>query len=153
MGVEIERKFLVAGDGWRRGSPGVLQRQGYLWIDERGNARVRVEGGRATLTIKGAQRGLARAEFEYAIPPADAEEILATLCGFVVEKTRYRREHAGRVWEVDVFHGANEGLVTAELELAREDDAFEAPPWLGADVSHDPRYRVAWLSRHPYRDW
>jgi adenylate cyclase len=152
MGLEIERKYLVAGDGWRPGEGGVLQRQGYLAIGDRCTVRVRVEPGAATLTVKGAQRGVSRAEFEYPVPREDAEEML-DLCGLVVEKTRYRREHEGHVWEIDVFHGANEGLVTAEIELATEDEVFEAPPWLGADVSHDVRYRVAWLSRRPYRDW
>jgi len=152
MGSEIERKFLVTGDGWRPGAPGVHQRQGYLSVDERATVRVRIEGERATLTIKGEQRGLARAEFEYRIPLADAEEILG-LCAFVVEKTRHLREHAGHTWEVDVFHGANEGLVTAEVELAREDEEVALPPWVGADVSLDLRYRVARLARKPYRDW
>ena len=152
MGREIERKFLVTGDGWRQGPPGVRQRQGYLLVDERATVRVRIEGGRATLTIKGEQRGLTRPEFEYAIPLADAEEILG-LCACVVEKTRYVREHAGHVWEVDVFHGANDGLVTAEVELAREAEAVTPPPLVGADVSHDLRYRVARLARQPYRDW
>jgi len=152
MGSEIERKFLVTGDGWRPGPPGVRQRQGYLSVEERATVRVRIDGERGTLTIKGEQRGITRTEFEFAIPLADAEEILG-LCAFVVEKTRYLREHAGRTWEVDVFHGANEGLVTAEVELAREDEEFAPPPWVGADVSSDLRYRVARLARQPYRGW
>lgn len=153
MSREIERKFLVRGDAWRPGPDGTLQRQGYLAITERTTVRVRVEGTRATLTIKGAQVGLTRPEYEYEIPPADAEAMLASLCGLVVEKTRYVREHAGRTWEIDVFHGANAGLVTAEVELASEADEVALPPWAGAEVSHDVRYRVAWLADHPYREW
>jgi CYTH domain-containing protein len=151
MSSEIERKFLVRGDGWRPGPPGVLQRQGYLSAEDP-TVRVRIEGDRATLTVKGAQRGLARAEFEYGIPLADARELL-DLCGALVEKTRHLREFGGRRWEVDVFHGPNEGLIIAEVELSREDEEVALPPWVGAEVSHDPRYRVASLSRRPYREW
>lgn len=151
MGTEIERKFLVRGDSWRPGAPGVLQRQGYLSTEDP-TVRVRIEEGRATLCVKGAQTGLARPEFEYAIPVADAERMLG-LCRFVVEKTRYVREFGGRRWEIDVFHGANEGLVVAEIELAREDESFALPLWLGAEVSRDPRYRVASLARNPFRKW
>ena len=153
MGREIERKYLVTGDGWGPGNDGALQRQGYLAVTERGTVRVRVQNGRAVLNIKSAQRGLTRAEYEYEIPLDEANEILAELCDLVIEKTRYRREFAGRTWEVDVFHGANEGLVTAEVELASEEETVEPPPWVGADVSHDPRYRVARLSERPYREW
>ena len=153
MGREIERKYLVRTDGWAPGDDGALQRQGYLAITELGNVRVRIEAGRGTLTVKGAQSGLTRAEYEYEIPVADAEEILQGLCGFVVEKTRYRRAHGGRTWEVDVFHGENDGLVIAEVELESEEDEVEPPEWVGDDVSHDTRYRVSHLSRHPYRTW
>lgn len=153
MPQEIERKFLVANDGWGPAGDGRRQRQGYLAVTERGNMRVRIEEKEATLTLKGRQRGLARSEFEYEIPLDDAEAILAELCTFVVEKTRYLREHAGHTWEVDVFHGANEGLVTAEVEMESEAEEVELPPWVGADVSHDHRYKVSNLSRHPYREW
>jgi adenylate cyclase len=151
MASEIERKFLVRGDGWKPGPPGALQRQGYLSVEDP-TVRVRIEGDRATLTVKGAQRGLTRAEFEYEIPLADAEEMFA-LCPFAVEKTRYLRDLDGRRWEVDVFHGANDGLVIAEIELEREDESFVLPPWIGAEVSRDPRYRVASLARHPFLKW
>ena len=153
MGKEIERKFLVRGDGWRDGSAGSHQRQGYLAITEKGTVRVRVENGRAVLGIKSAQKGLTRSEFEYEIPLAEGEEMLATLCGGVVEKTRYKIRHADHLWEVDVFHGANEGLVTAEVELEREDEACERPDWAGEDVSMDVRYRVAHLSQNPWSAW
>ncbi len=149
--MEIERKFLVRGDSWRPGPAGVLQRQGYLSTEDP-TVRVRIEGRRATIAVKGAQTGLTRPEFEYEIPLADAEAMLG-LCGFVVEKTRHAREFGGRRWEVDVFHGANEGLVIAEIELAREDESFALPLWLGAEVSRDPRYRVSSLARNPYGKW
>jgi len=159
MGSEIERKFLVCGEEWRDGSGGSggsggsLQRQGYLAITDRGTVRMRIENGRAILGVKSAQKGLTRREYEYEVPMADGEEMLAELCGLVVEKTRYRVEHAGHLWEVDVFHGANDGLITAEVELVSEDEEVELPPWVGEDVSHDVRYRVAHLSRQAWREW
>ena len=153
MGTEIERKYLVEGDGWGPGGDGRLQRQGYLAVHERGIVRVRIEEGEATLNIKGAQSGLTRAEYEYPVPEEDAEEMLEHLCGLVIEKTRYLREFGGRTWEVDVFHGDNEGLVTAEVELEDEEAEVALPPWVGEDVSHDIRYRVAYLVKHPYRTW
>jgi len=151
MGSEIERKFLVRGDTWQPGPPGVLQQQGYLSVDDP-TVRVRIEGDRAMLTVKGAQTGLTRPEFEYEIPVADAEQLLS-LCPFAVEKTRYVREFGGHDWVVDVFHGENEGLVVAEIELAREDESFALPLWIGAEVSRDPRYRVSSLARKPFRKW
>jgi len=152
MGKEIERKFLVANDGWGPGDDGRRQRQGYLTV-KAPVVRVRIEEDSATLTIKSAQVGLTRAEYEYAIPLEDAEEMLRTLCPFAVEKTRYLRRVGGHTWEVDVFHGANDGLVVAEVELESEDEVVELPGWLGEDVSHDVRYRVSYLSQHPHRSW
>lgn len=151
MASEIERKFLVRGDTWRPGPEGVLQRQGYLSVEDP-TVRVRIAGRRATLTVKGAQTGLTRPEFEYEVPLADAEEMLL-LCAFAVEKTRHVREFGGRRWEIDEFHGANEGLVIAEIELEREDESFALPLWLGAEVSRDPRYRVSSLARTPFGKW
>lgn len=153
MGKEIERKFLVRDRSCVAGLTGSLQRQGYLAITDKGTMRVRVEGGRAILGIKSAQKGLTRREYEYEIPLEEGEEILDSICGLVVEKTRYKIEHAGHTWEVDVFHGANEGLMTAEVELEREDEQVEIPAWVGDDVSHDTRYRVAHLSESPWSAW
>ncbi|TCZ63211.1 CYTH domain-containing protein [Roseicella aquatilis] len=152
MGTEIERKFLVAGDGWRReaAGPGVPLRQGYLaggGGPEAPVVRVRLAGPRAFLTIKGP--GLTtRAEFEYPIPVADAEAMLATLCAPpVLEKVRHRVEHAGLVWEVDVFGGHLAGLVLAEVELDSADQAVALPDWVGREVSGDPRYVNSNLAR------
>ena len=152
MAREIERKYLVANDGWGPGDDGSLQRQGYLAITDRGVVRVRLEAGRATLNIKSAQSGLTRAEYEYEIPDSDGRELL-DLCDCVVEKTRYKRAYGGRTWEIDVFHGANDGLVTAEVELESEDAEIELPDWVGEDVSLDERYRVSSLCRQPYGAW
>ena len=152
MATEIEKKFVVAGDGWRPGDDGTLQRQGYLAIEETHTVRVRVAGGRARLNIKGRQVGITRAEYEYDIPLEDGEELLG-LCAVVVEKTRYKRHVGDHTWEIDVFHGVNDGLVTAEVELAAEDEEFERPPWVGEDVSEDHRFRVAALANRPFSEW
>lgn len=154
MGVEIERKFLVQGDGWRRGAIGVPYRQGYLLADGDRTIRVRVAGDRGYLTIKGPMQGISRSEYEYPIPLAEAEEMLASLCqGFVVEKQRYRVEHGDHCWEVDEFHGSNQGLIVAEIELSDPEEVFALPDWVGAEVSHDRRYGNAYLSFAPYSTW
>jgi adenylate cyclase len=106
------------------------------------------------LNIKGATRGLARAEFEYPEPLEDARALLAEQCaGAIIEKTRHRVRHRGRLWEVDVFSGANEGLVVAEVELSSANERVDLPRWIGVEVSDDPRYRNAALAARPYRDW
>ena len=116
--------------------------------------RVRIEGEQAMLTIKGANVGATRSEWEYPIPLADAAELLDGLCEQpLIEKTRHRIEHAGMVWEVDEFLGANAGLVVAEIELASEDQPFDKPDWIGAEVSGDARYYNANLIRHPFSQW
>ena len=155
MGWEIERKFLVTGDGWRaRAGAGIAMRQGYLAGAGRSSVRVRLEGDQARLNIKGATLGVQRLEFEYAIPPEDARHMLEELCeGPLVEKTRYPVQVGGHVWEVDCFSGDNAGLVVAEVELAHADEDFEMPAWAGPEVSHLPRYYNVALVRHPYREW
>jgi len=152
MAVEIERKFLVTGTAWEQ-VPGVLYRQGYLNRDKARTVRVRVAGESAFLTIKGANVGATRAEFEYSIPLADAQALLALCDGPLIEKTRFVLTHAGTVWEVDRFAGDNAGLVVAEVELTSEDQAFERPPWLGEDVTQDARYFNSNLAVHPFRMW
>ena len=152
MGIEIERKFLVAGDGWRA-APAVPYAQGYLNRDKQRTVRVRIAQDQAWLTVKGVSVGATRAEFEYAIPVADAEQLLALCDGPVVRKTRRVVEHAGARWEIDEFEGDNAGLVVAEIELASEDARFEPPPWLGAEVTHDARYFNSSLATAPYSTW
>jgi CYTH domain-containing protein len=152
MGIEIERKFLVVGDDWRRAPP-VAYAQGYLNRDKQRTVRVRVVQDQAWLTIKGANAGATRAEFDYAIPVADAEQLLALCDGPLVRKLRRVVVHAGARWEIDEFQGENAGLVVAEIELASEAQAFEAPPWLGAEVTHDPRYYNSNLAGTPFSTW
>jgi adenylate cyclase len=154
MGIEIERKFLVAGDGWRQ--PAAAQTrfsQGYLSRDPARTVRVRLAGERAFLTIKGATRGATRAEFEYEIPPADAQALLALCDGPVVDKIRHLCLHEGMTWEIDEFLGANAGLVVAEIELQSEDQAFARPAWLGEEVTGDARYVNANLAVKPFSSW
>jgi adenylate cyclase len=152
MAIEIERKFLVSGDGWRQADARWLS-QGYLNRDPLRTVRVRVAGPQAFLTIKGPNDGIRRMEFEYPIPLPEAEALLALCDGPLIQKFRHRVAHADLVWEVDEFHGANAGLVVAEVELPSEDHPFQAPPWLGQEVSDDPRYFNSSLSRHPFCDW
>lgn len=154
MAKEIERKFLVNMAGWRPAASGTPYRQGYLSSVNERIVRVRVAGDRGFLTIKGLTTGVSRLEFEYPIPLADAMAMLDQLCERpLIEKTRYREVFAGRIWEIDVFHGDNDGLVVAEIEIATPDDKVELPPWAGAEVSHDPRYFNNNLAVNPYRNW
>lgn len=154
MGREIERKFLVKDDSWRKGAVGKLYCQGYISRDEQRAVRVRIVEARGFLTIKGRHSERTRLEFEYEIPLADARELLDTLCHPpLIEKNRYRVDYAGNTWEIDVFSGENAGLIVAEIELSREDQPFEMPPWAGREVTDDPRYLNTSLSKHPYRQW
>lgn len=149
MGLEIERKFLVTDPSIVDGLAGVVLRQGYLSRDPERSVRIRRQGDRAVITIKGAISGASRSEWEYEIPPADADAMLAICEGPLLDKTRYRIDVAGRTWEVDVFAGPNDGLVMAEVELEAEDAVVELPPWAGLEVTGDMRYYNANLSRHP----
>ena len=153
MATEIERKFLVTGDAWREGAPGTEFMQGYLSRDPARSVRVRLAGDSAWLTIKGPSTGLSRPEFEYPIPPADARALLELCPEPPIEKTRFRIDHHGHQWEIDEFHGANAGLILAEIELESEDASFARPAWAGREVSRDPRYFNASLVHSPFRDW
>ena len=154
MGIEIERKFLVADEGWRQAATRQTRfSQGYLSRDPARTVRVRIAGDAAFLTIKGATTGATRAEFEYDVPVADAQQLLAMCDGPVVEKVRHLCGHAGMTWEVDEFLGANAGLVVAEIELQTEDQAFERPAWLGEEVTGDARYVNANLAVRPFSSW
>lgn len=154
MATEIERKFLVVGDEWRGGSEGTVLRQGYLSTVKERTVRVRVAGEEAYLTIKGITVGATRREFEYPIPPADASYMLEELCERpIVEKTRFTVEHAGHRWEIDEFGGVNQGLIVAEVEMEREDEAITLPGWVGSEVTDDPRYFNANLISRPFSTW
>lgn len=155
MPLEIERKFLLAAEGWKHEAKRrLVMRQGYL-VATGGLAsvRVRVDGLSAALNIKAAVVGSARAEYEYPIPVDQAEQMLATLCVGRVEKTRHYVEREGLTWEIDEFHGDNAGLVVAEIELDTVDQPFSKPDWLGREVTDDARYYNHALALKPFRDW
>jgi adenylate cyclase len=154
MGKEIERKYLVDLASWKPQGGGVHYKQGYLNSQKERVVRVRIEGDRAKLTIKGPSQGVTRSEFEYAIPVADAALLLDNLCEQpLIDKHRHKEIHGGKTWEIDVFHGDNEGLVVAEIELSAEDEAFALPAWAGREVSSDPRYFNSNLLRNPFKSW
>lgn len=153
MGTEIERKFLVKNDSWKQeAKAGMACKQGYLVSDEEKTVRVRVLGNKAFLTVKGASTGISRSEYEYELPIADASDMLE-LCGDVIQKKRFIIHHKGMTWELDVFEGANAGLVMAEIELESEEQAFELPDWAGEEVSGDHRFYNACLARAPFATW
>jgi adenylate cyclase len=152
---EIERKFLVANDGWRAGADqGRRLRQAYLAVTERAAIRVRIEDDiDAVLTVKSANPGLTRVEFEYPLPLRDAETLATLREGAVLQKTRFVVPHGGRDWEVDVYAGDNHGLVIAEIETETETADVELPPWVGEEVTGEARYYAARLAMQPYRSW
>lgn len=154
MGTEIERKYLVVAEDWRTGAKAIAIRQGYLCSKPSLVVRVRIYGDRAFLTIKSGGAAVARLEFEYEVPLADANVLLDTLCRRpLIEKTRYEVDVEGVLWVVDVFSGENTGLIVAEVELASEDQVVAPPPWTGAEVTQEPRYLNAALSERPFSAW
>ena len=152
MGLEIERKFKVL-PSWRPKDAGSTIAQGYLTRDPKRTVRVRLLDAHGFLTIKGETHGCTRAEYEYEIPAEDARALLALSDRPPVEKTRYPEDIFGMCWEIDVFHGANEGLIVAEVELPDAAAHLVLPDWAGDEVTGDARYYNAALAAHPYRDW
>jgi adenylate cyclase len=154
MPREIERKFLLTSDAWRALAHRRLpMTQGYIASSEWASVRVRVAGDEAWLNIKSGRLVASRQEYEYAIPVAEARELLGLAAGPLIDKTRHLVMHGGFEWEVDEFHGDNDGLVVAELELDREDREFPRPPWIGAEVTEVERYYNVCLVKHPYSAW
>lgn len=142
MAKEIERKFLVANDGWKAdiGSSSIFL-QAYIATGDDRSIRVRIiDGEQARLTIKIGREMLVRDEFEYDIPVADAEELMQAAIGIVLEKTRHRVEYRGFTFEVDEFAGFYHGLIVAEVEMQSTEDQPELPAWLGREVTGDKRY-------------
>ena len=153
MAKEIERKFLVRREIWQPQDEGTEIAQGYLAATKERVVRVRLAAGRGWLTVKGPTQGIERLECEYEVPVEDARAMLALCERPLIEKRRYRERHGEHTWEIDCFTGENEGLVVAEVELSRADEAFVRPPWLGAEVSADSRYQNASLIRLPFSRW
>lgn len=154
MACEIERKFLVDPQRWQPDGAGVRMLQCYLVRTPAMTLRLRLADDKAFLTIKGAASGISRSEFEYQIPRQDAMDMLAEFKPEnSVSKTRYCTKVGQHIWEVDVFEGKNQGLITAEIELSSEDESFVKPDWVTLDVSADRRYRNACLAVNPYSEW
>ncbi|KRD39224.1 CYTH domain protein [Lysobacter sp. Root916] len=161
MGIEIERKFLVSGDGWRAAAREVVpMAQGYLndlaILDSgamKASVRVRIAGDAAYLNLKSRELGHTRQEFDYPIPVADARALMVLCTGGTIDKRRHYVEHQGHLWEVDEFLGDNAGLVVAELELQHADEAYARPDWLGREVTDAARYYNLALATRPYADW
>jgi CYTH domain-containing protein len=155
MAIEIERKFKVAGNFMQEVQ--CFQRivQGYLCVEEGRTVRIRILGDEAFITIKGPSNEnlWSRYEFEQRIAVADAEDLIQLCVSEIIDKVRHYISTGKHIWEVDVFHGKNEGLVIAEIELSSEDESFEHPAWLGEEVTHDKRYYNAMLSQIPYSHW
>ncbi len=141
--LEIERKFLVANDSWKAAVIGSVRiRDGLIASTNGQKARVRISDSIATVVLKSAKSGISRFEFEYPIPLSDAQQILRTMCtAHVLDKTRYFVAHAGATWSVDVYGGLLDGIVIAEIELARPDQHVDLPGWVGREISDDPSYR------------
>ena len=152
MAREIERKFLVKEGAWRE-AKATTYRQGYLNSAKERIVRVRTIKNKGYLTIKGITVGASRMEFEYEIPRRDADKLLDICEKPLIEKTRYKVEEGGFVWEIDEFFGVNQGLIVAEVELESEDQRFPKPHWVGEEVTGDPRYFNSNLIKNPYTKW
>ncbi|MCG8427485.1 MAG: CYTH domain-containing protein [Chromatiales bacterium] len=155
MAIEIERKFLVINDLWQEHVISKSHiKQGYLATQKNATVRIRIAKGKAILNIKSATSGIQRSEFEYEIPMDEAELMLEQVVEHpIIEKIRYKVQGKGHVWDLDEFHGDNEGLVMAEIELLSEDEEFVVPDWAGEEVSSDTRYYNSNLIKHPFKQW
>lgn len=156
MNIEIERKFLVK-DGSYKAMAAESHRltQGYICKENGRTVRVRLWDDKGILTIKGAgsASGMSRYEWEKEISGEDARDLFLLCRSGIIDKTRYIVPVDGKIFEVDEFHGENDGLVMAEIELASENENFTAPSWLGKEVTGDSRYYNSMLSVHPYSEW
>ncbi len=155
MGKEIERKFLLHPE-WKeqvKGLEAVEIKQGYLCREPERTVRIRIKGEAGFLTIKGKTEGFSRAEFEYAIPKAEAEELLKICPAPLIEKQRFTLLLGSQVWEIDEFFTDNAGLVVAEAELENEAQALELPFWVKEEVTHDKRFYNAQLAQKPFKQW
>lgn len=153
MATEIERKFLLKPGLWQPAGAGRRMAQGYLSRDPDRTVRVRVVGETAFMTVKSRRTGISRTEIEFHIALEHAQDLLLLCHQPLIDKTRHEVLHEGMLWEVDVFHGANDGLIVAEIELPSEDTAFELPEWIGEEVSHDMRYTNSNLCAVPFSQW
>ena len=158
MGIEIERKFLLKNDDWKQHvSQSYIIKQGYLQsgldASQKSSVRIRISNKSANINIKSVDLAMVRQEFEYNIPLHDAEQMMDTLCGDIISKTRHYVPYAAHLWEVDIFEGDNAGLQMAEIELSHVDEKFEIPDWIGDEVTEDQRYYNIYLLKQPFKLW
>ena len=153
--IEIERKFLVVGDFMPFVTRKIEIMQGYICSDPARTVRVRLKDDKGFLTIKGkgGASGATRFEWEKEISADDARQLIGLCERGVISKTRHLVPAGKHTIEVDVFHGENEGLVMAEIELSSEDEHYERPEWLGEEVTGDKRYYNSYLFQNPYKTW
>ncbi len=156
MNIEIERKFLVKDESYKaEATESHRLVQGYICKESGRTVRVRLWDDKGYLTIKGAgsASGMSRYEWEKEISAEDAEELFMLCISGIIDKTRYIVPVDGKIFEVDEFHGENDGLAMAEIELESEEEHFTRPEWLGGEVTGDRRYYNSMLSVHPYSEW
>ena len=154
--LEIERKFAVKSTNFLANAKESYKiTQGYLNTDKNRTVRVRIKGNKGFITVKGISSadGLSRFEWQKEINIKDAEALLLLCEDFVIDKTRYIIPFDAVVYEVDVFEGANKGLVIAEVELESTEQQFEKPEWLGEELTGDERFYNAYLSNVPFSSW
>lgn len=156
--IEIEHKFLVKNDDWRASaSEGIRYMQGYIRTVNKVAVRIRIAGEKGYFAIKGPNKGevgISRTEIEHEIPLDEAQTMIEEFVDSpLIDKIRYIVVHCGKIWEIDVFSGENEGLVIAEIELHEEHEKFEIPSWAGTCISRDPRYGNYSLAKTPFKNW
>jgi len=154
LAVEIERKFLILENKLPILESGTAIEQGYIPTENGTTVRVRVAGDNGFLCIKSQAYNFSRHEYEFAIPLADAREMLNKVChAQTIEKLRYLVRHQDLIWEIDSYQGANKGLIVAEVELQSEDQPIQLPEWIDIEVTDDPRYSNYSLALNPYINW
>ena len=155
MHTEIERKFLIKGDFSADVSASKRIVQGYICSQPGKTVRIRIQDQDGFLTIKGPSdaKGMSRYEFEKQISLEDAEQLLKLCEPGAIDKVRHLAKVEGHTWEIDVFHGENEGLIMAEIELESEDESFGIPEWIGQEVTGDRRYYNSMLTKNPFTKW
>ena len=155
MALEVERKFLIAGDFKSFAKKSVRITQGYISSADERTVRIRIKGEKGFITIKGigSASGVSRYEWEMEIPLAEALDLLQICEPGVIDKTRYLIEDGRHTFEVDEYYGDNEGLIVAEVELSSENESFDKPEWLGDEVTGNAKYYNSMLAKNPYKNW
>lgn len=154
MAVEIERKFLIKNDSWKKEfSSRNKIIQGYLNSIPERTVRIRITKNKGFLTVKSKNKGSFRKEFEYEIPLLDAKELVLLCEQPIIEKTRHLINQGIHIWEIDVFEGENKGLEVAEIELSQENETFSIPSWIGKEVTEETKYYNSQLIENPFSNW